>query len=192
MKVIKIIGFQGVGKDEAYADEPNMLIKLGHFGVQCPEDDFAIFGFRPTDKASAEAGDAFALEAWLKARKPIAGAIHDDTDTFYQAYQLSLTRDAERLQERLVVYELEIQVSDDEYARIRSQLLLWYTEKREWMYRLPPISADNESVDNCATFPRKLGIRSYIEIHQGWVGTFIDEVLRVHGQRWIPDSERDG
>jgi hypothetical protein len=154
LKVVRLLAFRGVGfRNPLYDGEP-ALIKMGHVGLQF-EGDPVIYGFRPTPEAMSEIGSEQAVIDWLRDRKPLEGAIFDDTAVFRRAHELSVPASRHTR-----VYVAEYHLSDDEFDTIRAQLLEWHMTGHTFLYALPqrgrtPMPSDRE---NCATFPRRLGL----------------------------------
>jgi hypothetical protein len=88
---------------------------------------------------------------------------------------------------RTQVWQLAITASDEEFQRILALTLLWYTEQRLFPYAFPsePRSPDR---DNCATFPRRLGLTP-----PELTGQLVNDVplLAEGGQRWQPQEDED-
>ncbi|MDX2136736.1 MAG: hypothetical protein SF123_01480 [Chloroflexota bacterium] len=178
MKRIFIIGFRGSGfRSEPYKGE-SLLIRAGHVGIYFEGDEDVIFGFHPTEEACRAVGDDEAVKEWLKAHRPMDGAIFDDTAIFERAAELA---DSDALTD---VWQMSLSVSDEVFDRIRTRTLQWYTEKTIFTYAFPqrdqPPPPDR---DNCATFPRRLDIP--LPEPTGQLARYID-AMQQQGTRWKP------
>lgn len=138
-----------------------------------------ILGFRPTQEASAAIGNSEEIIEWLKDKKPIAGTLHNDTFAFLRAYNLS------REGLRTHVWQIEVSVSEDDFARIHQQALGWYENGTEFQYAFPAEELPPDR-DNCATFPRRLGLPLYNDI--GLIKEYI-RILEQQGERWQPQGD---
>jgi hypothetical protein len=108
-----------------------------------------ILGFHPTKEALAAFDSPQAALRWLRDRKTLDGSLQDDTEIFKRAYILSQDNP------HLSVWQYPIEVSDETFRSIKEQTLTWYNEGKIFPYGLP---AKDQTWDNCATFPRQLGI----------------------------------
>jgi hypothetical protein len=150
---VYLIGYRGTGfKDKRYAGEA-ALIRAGHVGISFEGKESMILGFHPTQAASEEIGDDEAVIEWLKEHHSLDGTLQEDTSLFVRAYELA------QQGARTTVWQMTIPLSEEDFERIRAQALAWYEEQKIFAYAFPP---DDEppldTQDNCATFPRKLGL----------------------------------
>lgn len=181
MPNVYIIGFRGTGfRDTRYSRE-NTLIRAGHVGLSFEGEEDTILGFRPTQEASAALGDAEAVVEWLKEHNSLDGALHLDTAIFERAYELA------KVGARTVVWQMVIPLSEEEFERVRTQALKWYTEKNVFSYAFPlydegVVAATN----NCATFPRELGLP--LPEPSGRLVKYIP-AIRKSGHRWKPGKD---
>jgi hypothetical protein len=153
VKSILLIGFRGTGfHDSRYRNEP-ALIQAGHVGIVFEDHPKDIYGFHPTQLAIEQiGGEDIALE-WLKENEPLEGALQLDTWIFIRAFQLSIAG------ARTKVWKWTIYVSDEEYNHIQKQVFHWYTQETVFIYAFPPRDQEpHPDRDNCATFPRRLGL----------------------------------
>lgn len=179
MKKVYLVGFRGVGfKNRAFEDE-DALIWAGHVGFCFEDEEYLIYGFHPTPEASEQIGDSKAVVAWLKRHNPIAGRLFDDTPIFLRAYELSL------LGVDTTVWELVVELEDHEFEAIRALTKEWYNNHTEFLYAFPSLDNDDEEsiTDNCATFPRRVGIP--IPEETGNLRDYIP-LLQENGKRWRP------
>lgn len=183
MKTIYLIGFIGVGiRNKQYQSEPG-LIKVGHVGINF-ENDNRILGFHPTPEAINAIGGAREAMNWLRNRKDgnrLDGALQDDTAIFERAYELSL-RGA-----RCTVWQQAIEFDSDTFERIREQAYNWYEEQKLFPYAFP-LSIEDIEWDNCATFPRRLGLT--LPEASGQLQRYIPH-LQAHGQAWKPKGAEE-
>jgi hypothetical protein len=182
MKQIYLIGFRGTGfRLEQFKREP-LLIRAGHVGFAFEGDEKRIFGFHPTVEAVKSIGDDEAVIDWLKRLNPMPGTIHDDTDIFRRADELA------RQDTRTKVWQMSISVSDEEFERIQHLTLLWYTEKKVFVYSFPPEELHPDR-DNCATFPRRLGLP--LPEETGQLVSYIP-ILAERGTEWhLQEDDND-
>jgi len=181
VKQIYLIGFRGTGlRLGQFKNEP-LLIRVGHVGFYFEGDENRVFGFHPTVEAAQAIGDESAIIDWLKKLNPIPGTIHDDTDLFRRADELT------EMGARTQVWEMPIEVTDDDFERKRDLTLLWYTQQKVFLYSFPSeeLIADR---DNCATFPRRLGLR--LPEETGQLIAYVPK-LAQHGTRWRPKEDND-
>lgn len=190
MRTIRIFAFQGTGPRFAgYLDPTDSpLLITGHVGLQ-PET-FSIYGLHPPEWAIEEEGGPEAAAERLRGRKgqpkDMPGTIQDDTRVFRQAYQRSLNRPP-KFGNRLVVYFIDYHCEDDEFERIYSQLMEWYTQGAVLRYGWPPIEEETP-FDNCATVQRLLGMKIVnFEWHQGRIAEYI-RIFETIGERWMPEE----
>jgi hypothetical protein len=148
MKQIYLIGFRGVGIRPQYQNE-NGLILLGHVGFAFEDNRKQILGFHPTPQAIQAFETPQDALQWLRDRKTLDGCLQDDTAIFQRAYVLSKNN------AHITVWQHSIEIENDDYSQIQSRALKWYNEGKIFPYGLP---ATNQTWDNCATFPRHLGL----------------------------------
>jgi hypothetical protein len=176
MKTIYLIGFQGTGIRPQYQNE-NGLILLGHVGLAFEDNRQQILGFHPTKAALATFDSPQAALKWLRDRKTLNGALQDDTEIFKRA--AILARDNPHLN----VWEYSIKLEDKKFDNIKKQTMTWYNEGTLFPYGLP---AQNQNWDNCATFPRQLGLE--LPESTGNLYLYIG-VLKKIGQLWKIEAE---
>ena len=183
VKSIDLIGFIGVGiRDKQYQAEPG-LIKVGHVGI-CFENEDRILGFHPTPEAIDAIGGAREAMNWLRNRKDgnrLDGSLQDDTAIFERAYQLSLQG------ARCTVWQQTISVDEDTFKSIRTQANQWYEEQTLFPYAFP-LSIDDIEWDNCATFPRRLGLT--LPETTGQLQRYIPQ-LQANGKAWRPKGAEE-
>jgi len=180
MKQIYIIGFRGTGfRSEPFKRE-SLLIRAGHVGFYFEGEDDLIFGFHPTEEACRVVGDDEAVIAWLKAHHPMTGALYDDTAIFHRAF--ALADDAPT-----TVWQMPLSVSDEGYERIRQQAYAWYDERKTFTYAFPS-DEFAETRDNCATFPRRLGLS--LPEPTGNLREYMP-ALQMNGERWLAKGDQD-
>lgn len=158
----RIIGFRGIGFNPSRYPEPKDrfveqpgLIKAGHVGISLDEGK-TIFGSQPTPEAIASFPSFKDLLDHLQAGKSVAGGVYDDTAIFWQAHRLALTG------VRTQVWQIEIQVDPAKLARIDTELkaVVAKGSDLEHLYRYPDWEGlpMPQGVNNCATWPRSLGL----------------------------------
>lgn len=178
MKKVYLVGFRGTGfADKRFRDEP-ALIRAGHVGFYFEDDRDLIFGFHPTEEAVRSVGDDEAVIEWLKAKQVLDGSLQDDYAIFARADELAQGEHGART----MVWEFAVELSDEAFERIRQQVKLWYDEQKVFTYAFPsePIKANQ---DNCATFPRRLGLPVLDSI--GQIKDYVRVLQRI-GQVWKP------
>lgn len=176
MKKIYLIGFRGTGfRDARFRHEP-ALIRAGHVAIAFEGSEEHILGFHPTPEAVAEAGGEEAVIDLLKAKKALDGRLQEDRDIFVRAAELT------QQGARTAVWKLAVEVSDEQFEHIRQQVMTWYTEKKVFLYAFPA-DAPLPDRDNCATFPRRLGLPVLNPI--GQIKDYV-HVLKTSGERWEP------
>jgi hypothetical protein len=181
MKRIFIVGFRGTGfRSESYKHE-SLLIRAGHVGFYFEDEEEVIFGFHPTEEACRAVGDDDAVIKWLKAHNTLAGALFYDAAIFERAHDLANGGAP------TTVYKLSINVTDDEFESIRRQTIAWYNERKAFTYAFP---SDDivESHDNCATFPRRLGIP--LPEPTGNLRDYMP-ILQTKGEQWQAKGTND-
>jgi hypothetical protein len=182
MKKFYLIGFRGTGIRNPRYGQESALIRVGHVGFAFEGDEMRIFGFHPTQEAAQGIGDNEAVLTWLRKLKPLSGALHLNTDIFVRAYQLA------KQGARTKVWQMEIALADDEFERVHNQVLSWYTDRQMFTYSFPDETTDPNN-DNCATFPRRLGLP--LPELTGQLGYYIP-ALAAQGSEWHPgESEQD-
>ena len=182
MKNVYLIGFRGTGfRDEQYAHEA-ALIRAGHVGIAFEGEEMLIYGFHPTPEAAQTIGGDDAVIDWLKRLKTLPGALQLDTEVFLRAHEL--TKAGARTQ----LWRMAISLSDEAFEQIKRQALLWYTEKKTFDYSFPPEEPLPDR-DNCATFPRRLGLP--LPEPTGQL-TYYVSALAEGGSEWHPKEDEDG
>jgi hypothetical protein len=176
MKRILLIGFEGVGfRNPKYAVE-NGLIRAGHVGFAFEDASEKIYGFHPNPEAVKSAGGEAAVLQLLLRGDAIDGTLQIDTEVFKRAAELAESG------ARTQVWQLDIPVSEDEFERIRRQTLEWYNTQQVFQYAFPrrttPLTGER---DNCATFPRRLGIP--LPEQSGQLSWYI-EAMMARGKPW--------
>lgn len=179
MKQVYLIGFLGTGiRDVRYKAEHG-LIQLGHVGIAFEDDPTFILGFHPAPEAIEAIGGQEAALAWLRNRKDgnrLDGRLQNDVAIFERAYEISQSNP------QTSVWELAQDVDDAVFETVRNQAFEWYNEKRIFPYALPLPSREIEW-DNCATFPRRLGL--VLPEASGQLQHYIP-VLQAGGRLWKP------
>jgi hypothetical protein len=179
MKRIFIVGFRGAGfRSEPYKRE-SLLIRAGHVGFYFEGEEEVIFGFHPTEEACRAVGDDEAVKEWLKAHHPMDGALFNDITIFERAS--ALAADGAPTD----VWQMVVTVSDEAFEQIRSQTIAWYNDRTIFTYAFPSDAAD-ETRDNCATFPRRLGIA--LPEPTGNLRDYMP-ALQAGGERWRAKGE---
>lgn len=179
MKIIYLIGFRGTGfRDSRFRAEPT-LIQAGHVGMAFEGDEDRILGFHPTPEAIDAVGGESAAVTWLKAKNTLDGILQEDTSIFVRAFELS-QQDA-----RTAVWQMAVEVSDEDFERIHQQAITWYNERRIFAYAFPPDEPMADR-DNCATFPRRLGLPLLDPI--GQIKDYV-RVLEAQGESWKPKGK---
>jgi hypothetical protein len=179
MKRVYLIGFRGTGfRNERYKDE-SLLIRAGHVGFYFEDEPDRIFGFHPTEQAANAVGDDVDVINWLKHHRVLEGALHNDSATFHRAYELAQS-DAPT-----DVWQMAMPLEDNRYDQIREQAQQWYNDNRAFMYSFPPAESKADR-DNCATFPRKLGLP--LPESTGNLREYIP-ALQTNGKLWSPEGD---
>lgn len=178
MKRVSLIGFEGTGfRNPRYQGEPG-LIRAGHVGFAFEVEDRQIYGFHPSPEAIKREGGEAAVMRLLVNGGSIEGTVQADREIFERAVELSRTG------ARTEVWQIEVNLTDEEYDRMRAQTLEWYNEQKVFLYAFPrrevPLTDQN---DNCATFPRRLGL-PLLE-STGQLSWYI-EAMMSKGNRWQP------
>lgn len=179
MKKIYLIGFRGTGfRETKFSNEP-ALIRAGHVAIAFEGFEDQILGFHPTPEAvTAVGGEAAAIE-WLKAKKTLNGTLQADYSVFVRAVELA------QQGARTAVWQFIVDVSDEDFERIREQALTWYTEKQVFAYAFPPDEPLPDR-DNCATFPRRLGLP--LSDRVGQIKDYV-RALEAQGEPWKPKGD---
>lgn len=176
MKSIFLIGFEGVGFRNPKYEMENGLIRAGHVGFAFEDAPEEIYGFHPSAEAVERAGGEAAVFQLLIRGDVIDGTLQIDTEIFKRAAELA------ELGARTPVWQLEISVTEDELERIRSQALEWYNTQQVFQYAFPRRTTPlTDERDNCATFPRRLGIP--LPEQSGQLSWYI-EAMMAHGEPW--------
>lgn len=172
MKVY-LLGFRGLGFS---AKDESALIRAGHVGWQL-EGDERIFGFHPTDAAiAAVGGEGAALRILKDEHDTLEGTVQIDTAIFERAVELS------EIGERTIVRRYLVELSEGEFERVKLQTETWYTEQKIFAYSFPPEELMPDR-DNCATFPRRLGLPLLDPV--GQMRNYV-VVLEEKGEIWTP------
>jgi hypothetical protein len=105
-----------------------------------------------------------------------------DYAIFARAYALS------QAGARTEVWQMVLEVPDEEYERIRAVATRWYTENTVFTYAFPVRGQHPASDrDNCATFPRRLGLP--IPEPSGQLTKYVAELGKA-AERWSPREEQ--
>jgi hypothetical protein len=178
MKSVYLIGFVGVGmRDNRYKQEHGLII-MGHVGIAFEGRKNQILGFHPTPEAIEKLGDSATVMNWLRNRKTLDGCLQNDTEIFKRAYYLSQENP------NITVWQYTITLQDNEFDKIQSQAMTWYNEKVIFSYGLP-IKEGVQAWDNCATFPKQLGLP--IPEPSGYLVVYIP-ALKSQGKQWQPED----
>ncbi len=175
-----LIGFRGTGfSDERYIYEP-ALVRAGHIGLAFEGQTSLILGFHPTAEASAAFDNEEAAIEWLKEGNSLPGAVQEDSAIFERAYVLA------EQGARTMVWQVAVELDESEFERVLSQIFQWYTEKTTFTYAFPsrgviPLTDQ----DNCATFPRRLGLP--LPEETGQLVRYM-AALEAIGQHWEPSG----
>jgi hypothetical protein len=179
MRKIYLIGFRGTGfRDKNFSNEPT-LIRAGHVGIAFEGFEESILGFHPTARAIEDMGGEEAAIEWLKSKKTLDGMLQEDYGIFVRAVEL-VEQGA-----RTNVWQFVVEVSDDEFERIRQQAIAWYNEQNVFVYAFPPDKRMPDR-DNCATFPDRLGLPLLDPI--GQIKDYV-RVLEQQGEVWKPKGK---
>jgi filamentous hemagglutinin len=174
MTRVYLIGFCGTGFADTYEHEP-ALVQSGHVDFAFEGDD-RIFGFHPTPMAVQTIGSDQAVIEWLKALNTLPGTLQVDNTAFERAYALSQAGG------RTTVWQMAIDLLESEFQQIYTQVLQWYTEQVEFRYSFPAETPMDDR-DNCATFPRRLGLP--LPETSGQLRVYIP-ALAERGSKWHP------
>lgn len=179
MKHVYIIGFVGTGiRDARYRDEHG-LIQLGHVGLTFEGEPDIILGFHPTPEAIKAIGGQEAALMWLRNRKDgnrLEGCLQNDVAIFERAYDISQTNP------QTTVWQMVQELDDEIFVQCQAQAFTWYNEKRIFPYALP-LPSREIAWDNCATFPRHLGLE--LPETSGQLQRYIP-ILEANGTLWKP------
>lgn len=176
MKKVYLIGFRGTGfRDARFQDEP-ALVRAGHVALAFEGNETRIIGFHPTPQAVERIGGEEAAINWLKAGKTLEGTLQEDAAIFGRAWELAQT------DTRTQVWQWVVEVSDEDFRRIQQQALAWYTEQKVFIYAFPPDEPQPDR-DNCATFPRRLGLPLLDPV--GQIKDYV-RVMEAQGKPWKP------
>lgn len=178
MKRVFLIGFQGAGIRPRYQQEHGLIL-LGHVGLAFEGTPHQILGFHPTAEALKQFPTPQDTLRWLRDRHILDGSLQDDIAIFQRAFDLS------QLEPRLTVWQLPIELEDTNFEVVRQQALAWYNQKTVFLYGLP-IETRPQTWDNCATFPRHLGLP--LPETTGHLYLYI-AALKAQGQHWIPKED---
>lgn len=178
MRKVYLLGFRGLGFTEDVKSEP-ALIRAGHVGWQL-EGDERIFGFHPTNAAIEAAGGEEAALLLLKDHNTLNGAVQIDNSVFEYAAQLAISLDTQNAERIPWVWQQIIEISDEDFEHVRSQTELWYTQQKTAQYGFPD-RKHGVDVNNCATFPKAMGIP--IPESTGQLRFYIPQ-LQALGELW--------
>ena len=179
MKKVSFIGFLGTGIRDARYQKEHGLIQLGHVGLAFETEPDLILGFHPSPEAIEAIGGPEAALKWLRNRKAgnrLDGCLQNDLAIFERAYEISQSNP------QTTVWEKVLEMEDEAFETLRKQAFEWYNEKRIFPYALPLPSREIEW-DNCATFPRRLGLE--LPEASGQLQQYIP-ALQADGKVWKP------
>jgi hypothetical protein len=175
-EAIYLIGFRGVGfKDPAYQSE-SPLIQAGHVGWYFAEES-VIYGFHPTSETVADYGGMTALLKALKRHEIVAATVQDDSAIFERANELAKQGGTTN------VWEQRIKIAQAEVNRMRELTQSWLSNQTVFRYTFPFNIMAHDQIDNCATFPRWLGLP--LPHYNGQLIDYIPK-LASYGQLWSP------
>jgi hypothetical protein len=178
-KEVRIIGFTGVAAARyaarQYEQEPG-LIKAGHVGVSLDAGQ-TIYGFHPTPEAAQALPATQDPFDYLLQGNTLPAGVYDDTAVFWRAHQLSLVGAPTH------VWQQIIPVSSMEFDRIERELQRAVAAGSALgaIYRFSDRYSMPATVDNCATWPRRLGL--LIPDVTGQIRRSIG-VIKQHGIPW--------
>lgn len=181
MKQIYFIGFLGTGIRNVRYQNEHGLIRLGHVGIAFEDAPSFIFGFHPTSEAIEAIGGQEAALNWLRNRKAgnrLDGCLQNDSMIFERAYEIS------QIDPVTTVWEKAYSIEHEVFEYVQKQTMQWYNEKRIFPYALPLPSREIEW-DNCATFPRRLGL--VLPETSGQLQLYI-AALQLDGRLWKPEG----
>lgn len=180
--------FQGKSfRDQRYKQE-NTLIRAGHVGIAFEGYEGSIIGFHPTSEAINQIGGIENASDWLKTHNTLEGCLQEDYAIFLRAYEL-----AQQLRDvtdrDTTVYWHPVEVSNEEFERIRSQVMQWYNERTVFTYVFPvdPLPAER---DNCASFPRKLNLPVLDPTRIGKIEDYV-KFLKQEARLWKPEEDKN-
>jgi hypothetical protein len=196
---VELIGFRGVSpsnwiNEYAVGDEIiDDLAQFGHVGVSFNRGK-TIYGFRPSD-AAMEMPD---LDPVLRHGGTVPGQVFDDTTSFINAHRLSQEG---VMGNRTRPYVMQITVSEQEAARMQQAVVAQVADPSltSSPYRFPELDEVTglplpmpPGCNNCATWPRTLGIpipeetgQLYYRLPDGTKAGYIIELMK-RGKPWIP------
>jgi hypothetical protein len=181
MKKIYLIGFRGTGFRDPQFSHEHALIRAGHVGISFEGSENSILGFHPTPQAIEEAGgEVLAIER-LKSKQTLDGSLQEDYAIFEHAFRLA------QLGIRTTVWQIAVEVSDIEFERIRQQAMTWYNQHQRFAYTFPPDEPKPDR-DNCATFPRRLGLPVLDPV--GQIKEYV-VALEQQGELWQPKGSEN-
>jgi hypothetical protein len=176
MKKVYLIGFRGTGfREEQFKNEP-ALIRAGHVGIAFEGDEENVIGFHPTLEAVEQVGGGDAAIAWLKSGNSLEGALQKDYPIFLRAFELA------QQGARTTVWQVVVELADDEFERVREQAITWYNQHKVFAYVFPSDEPMPDR-DNCATFPRRLGLPLLDRV--GQIKDYV-RALQEQGEQWKP------
>jgi hypothetical protein len=185
MKQVYLVGFRGTGfRDSRFIDQ-DPLIRAGHVGIAFEGYEGRIIGFHPTPEAVERVGGNEKVIEKLKSRdktnNTLEGMLQEDYDIFRHAYELA-QRERQDDDPDTTVFQYAIELPDAEFERILHQVMTWYNEGETFLYAFPirPLMDDR---DNCATFPRRLGLPVLDDI--GQIRDYV-AALKQRGEVWTP------
>lgn len=176
---VRIVGFRGVGDNRHYTNEHD-LIKAGHVGVSFDGGN-TIFGFHPTPAAMAAFPTHDAAIAHLRARQALVGGVYDDTAIFLRAHELAHGGARTAVWQRAIGLQPEQWEGVERAVQEALAATSAGTYDRRYCWPVKDRHPMPEGVDNCATWPRVLGLE--LPEPTGILSVYI-EALRDQGQRW--------
>jgi hypothetical protein len=177
MKNVYLIGFRGTGISSVFANE-SPLIQVGHVGFAFENDVETIYGLHPTDQEIERQGGAESLLEHLMSNGSCAATLQLDGAIFVRADLLAQEGQS------TAVWQLAIALSDNRFDAAQEKATQWYNEQKEFTYAFPTRRVElTDFRDNCATFPRRLGLP--IPESSGRLIKYIPELERL-GTRWKP------
>jgi hypothetical protein len=181
VKKICLIGFGGVGIHNPDHKDENPLIRSGHVGFQF-EDDPVIYGFHPTEQAIGDEGGLEMAFDHLKKGGELEGQIFDDTAVFKLAKELANGKLANE-RRKTTVYTRCYEFDDAKHDERHGLVQLWHSQKTKFAYTFP--QGKRADTDNCATFPRRIGISEEALPEQtGKLEHYIPEMKPPKGELW--------
>lgn len=122
-------------------------------------------------------GDTNAVLSHLRQGYALRGCLYNDYEIFERAWHISQEHP------RTTVWQLDTDIPDSEFDRIKALVEEWYGQQQEFLYAFPN---DDAETDTCATFPRRLGI--LLPEESGYLVYYV-RVLQENGRRWSPVSK---